>query len=132
MAACSLGAQMAAQALVVPDTVDRNAFLGFLEHSLLPVLEPSSILVLDNWTVHHGDAVRELVEAAGCELLYLPTYSPDFNPIEHLFAKVKAFIKRLRPATIQGLTQAFCDALKSITPDNVRNAIRHCGYDVEE
>lgn len=121
---------MTEQALVVPDTVDRNAFLGFLEHSLLPTLEPGSILVLDNWTVHHGDAVSELVEAAGCELLYLPTYSPDLNPIEHLFAKVKAFIKQLRPDSLQDLIQAFCDALKAITPDNVRNAIAHCGYQV--
>lgn len=132
MAACSLGADIAEQALVVPDTVDRNAFLGFLEHSLLPTLEPGSILVLDNWTVHHGDAVTDLVEAAGCELLYLPTYSPDLNPIEHLFAKIKAFIKRLRPDNIRGLIQAFCDALKTITPDNIRNAILHCGYDMEE
>lgn len=68
---------MADQALVVTDSVDRNAFLGYLEHSLLPTLAAGSVLVMDNWTVHHGDEVRDLVNAYDCELLYLPTYSPD-------------------------------------------------------
>ncbi len=121
--------------LVVTDTVNKNAFLCFLETTLLPTLPQHSVLVLDNWsakhpegTVHHGDDVRALVEAHGCELLYLPTYSPDFNPIEHLFAKIKAFIKRIRPDTTDNLVQAFCDAVKTLTPENVLNAFKHCGY----
>lgn len=131
IAACSLGGVMAEQALIITDTVNKNAFLCFLETTLLPTLPEGSVLVLDNWTVHHGDDVRDLVDAAGCELLYLPTYSPDLNPIEHLFAKVKAFIKRLRPDSTDKLVQAFGDAVKTVTPANVLNSVRHCGYGLE-
>lgn len=123
---------MAEQALVVPDTVNKNAFLCFLETTLLPTLTEGSVLVMDNWTVHHGDDVRDLVEACGCELLYLPTYSPDLNPIEHLFAKLKTFIKALRPDSIDTLVRAFCDATKTLTPENVRNSFQHCGYQVRQ
>ncbi len=130
---------MAEQALVISDTVNQNAFLCFLETTLLPTLPQRSVLVLDNWhakhpegTVHHGEEVRALVERFGCELLYLPTYSPDFNPIEHLFAKIKAFVKRLRPDATDKLIQAFCDAVKTVTPQNVLNAFKHCGYRVEQ
>lgn len=131
IAACSLSGVMAEQALIITDTVNKNAFLAFLETTLLPTLAKGSVLVMDNWTVHHGDDVRELVDAAGCELLYLPTYSPDLNPIEHLFAKIKAFVKRLRPDTIDNLTQAFGDAVKTVTPENILNSVLHCGYKLE-
>lgn len=121
---------MTEQALVISNTVNKNAFLAFLEFTLLPTLTKSSVIVMDNWTVHHGDEVRALVEAYGCELLYLPTYSPDFNPIEHLFAKIKAFVKGLRPNHLDDLVQAFCHAVETVTPENVLNAFRHCGYQV--
>ena len=123
---------MAEQALVIPDTVNKNAFLAFLETTLLPTLVRGSVIIMDNWTVHHGDDVRDLVEACGCELLYLPTYSPDLNPIEHLFAKLKAFIKALRPDSIDALVQAFCQAVKTVTPRNVLNSFQHCGYQVRQ
>jgi len=89
IAATRLDGVMARQALVVSDTVNQNAFLCFLGTPLLPTLAKGSVLVLDNWSVHrlgqnahyrgcpHGEEVRELVDAAGCELLYLPTYSPE-------------------------------------------------------
>lgn len=131
IAAIALEGKTAKQALVVPDTVNKNAFLAFLESVLLPTLAKGSVLVLDNWTVHHGEEVRELVERFGCELLYLPTYSPDLNPIEHLFAKVKAFVKALRPHTLDDLVQAFCDAVKTVTPKQVINTFEHCGYELE-
>lgn len=131
IAAASLNGMMAEQALVISDTVNQNAFLCFLETTLLPTLPQRSVLVLDNWSVHHGEEVRALVERFGCELLYLPTYSPDFNPIEHLFAKIKAFVKHLRPDATDKLIQAFCDAVKTVSPQNVRNAFEHCGYHVE-
>lgn len=131
IAACSLGGVMAEQALIITDTVNKNAFLAFLETTLLPTLAEGSVLVMDNWTVHHGDDVRDLVDAAGCELLYLPTYSPDLNPIEHLFAKIKMFVKRLRPDSTDNLIQAFGDALKTVTPENVLKSVLHCGYVLE-
>lgn len=132
IAAISLNAAMTEQALVVTDTVNKNAFLAFLETTLLPTLAQGSVLVLDNWTVHHGNDVKELVEGCGCELLYLPTYSPDLNPIEHLFAKVKAFIKALRPDTVATLVNAFCAAVKTITPQNILKSFLHCGYKLEQ
>lgn len=131
IAAISLNGLMAEQALLITDTVNKNGFLAFLEATLLPTLAKGSVLVMDNWTVHHGEEVRELVDAAGCELLYLPTYSPDFNPIEHLFAKLKAFVKALRPDSTDALVQAFGDALKTISPQNILNSILHCGYKLE-
>lgn len=132
VAATSLDSAMAEQDLVITDTVNKNAFLCFLEFTLLPTLPKGSVLVLDNWTVHHGEEVGKLVERFGCELMYLPTHSPDFNPIEHLFAKVKAFIKSLRPKTIDALIQAFCHAVKTVTLEHTLNAFRHCGYQVEQ
>ena len=119
------------RALIITDTVNKNAFLTFLETTLLPTLAQGSVLVLDNWTVHHGDDVRDLVNAAGCESPYLPTYSPDLNPIEHLFAKVKAFVKRLRPDSTENLIRAFCDALNTVSPQNVLKSFLHCGYGLE-
>lgn len=123
---------MAEQAPIVSDTVNKNAFLAFLETVLLPTLAVGSVLVLDNWSVHHGEEVRELATRFGCERLYLPTCSPELNPIEHLFAKVKAFIKSLRPQAIDDLINAFCDAVKTVTSENVLNSFRHCGYDFDQ
>lgn len=128
VAAISLGGTLTEQALLVSETVNQNAFLYFLEFVLLPTLTQGSVLVMDNWSVHHGEEVRELAERFGCELLYLPTYSPDLNPIEHLFAKLKLFVKRLRPDAPDKLIQAFSEALETVTPQNVRNLYRHCGY----
>lgn len=121
---------MAEQALVITDTVNKNAFLSFLETTLLPTLAKGSVIVLDNWTVHHGEEFTELIETHGCKLLYLPTYSPDLNPVEHLFAKIKAFVKGLRPDHIDDLIQAFCTAVRSVTSENAFNAFKHCGYKV--
>ena len=138
IAACSLSGVMAEQALIITDTVNQNAFWCFLETTLLPTLARGSVLVMDNWhaehpagTVHHGDEVRELAERFGCELLYLPTYAPDLNPIEHLFAKVKAFVKRLRPDSTDALVQAFGDAVQTVIPKNVLKSILYCGYELE-
>ena len=83
---------------------------------------------MDNFTIHHNSQVRESIEARDCTVLYLPTYSPDFNPIEHLFAKIKAFIRRLRPITLETLIRAFQDAVLSVTQTDAHNAFRHCGY----
>jgi len=132
MSAISLDATtpMGHQALVVEGTVNQNAFLSYLEHVLLPTLAKGSVLVMDNWTIHHGYEVRELVEQFGCELLYLPTYSPDLNPIEHLFAKIKTAIKKAKPVSINQLMQSFCDAVNAINFQDILNSVRHCGYQI--
>lgn len=96
--------------------------------TLLPNLKAGSVLVLDNWRVHHGPDVRDLVAEHKCSLLYLPAYSPDFNPIELLFSKIKAFLKKRRPASLDKLIKAFKEAVLTVTPDDAKNTFKHCGY----
>jgi transposase len=114
--------------LLHDESVDTSAFLSYLQQVLLPTLEPGSIVVMDNYTLHHNAKVRDLIEGASCALLYLPTYSPDFNPIEHIFAKIKAFLKQACPQTQEALMTAFAEAIASVTPEDVQNAFKHWGY----
>lgn len=118
-----------AQACLIHEgSVDTAAFLSYVEHVLLPTLEPGQIVIMDNFTIHHNSNVQTLIESRGCTVLYLPTYSPDFNPIEHLFAKIKAFIRKLRPNAVPDLIKAFEEAVLSVIPDDAKNAFNHCGY----
>lgn len=114
--------------LVHSESVDKAAFLTYLAEALLPELDSGGILVMDNWTVHHGEDITALVEAFDCSILYLPTYSPDFNPIELLFSKIKAFVKKLRPLAMPDLIQAFADAVTTVTSQETLNSFKHCGY----
>ena len=114
--------------LIHENSVDSAAFLSYIEHVLCPTLESGQVVIMDNFTIHHTSQVETLIEAKGCQLLYLPIYSPDFNPTEHLFAKLKAFIRKLSPNTVKELIQAFQAAVLSVTQDDARNAFRHCGY----
>jgi transposase len=114
--------------LIHEGSVDTSAFLTYLEQVLLPTLEPGQIVIMDNFTIHHNAHVQTLIESKGCTVLYLPTYSPDFNPIEHLFAKIKAFIRKLRPDTLPTLIKTFENAVLSVSPDDAKNAFNHCGY----
>lgn len=131
IAAVGLNAELAKHALVHPGSVDKSAFKAYLEHVLLPKLEPDTVLVMDSWTVHKGADITALVENYDCTILYLPTYSPDFNPIEYLFSSIKAFIKKLRPSTLPGLLDAFSDAAEAITLQHVADTFKHCGYSVQ-
>lgn len=109
-------------------SVDTQAFLSYLEHVLLPTLKPGQVVIMDNFTIHHNREVRKLIESAGCRLLYLPTYSPDFNPIELLFSKLKAFVRKLRPKTLADLFDVLAQAVLHLDPEDARNAFRYCGY----
>jgi transposase len=114
--------------LIHQGSVDSKAFMAYIEHALCPTLEPGQTVILDNFTVHHNKGVRQLIEARKCRLFYLPTYSPDCNPIENLFAKIKAYIRKLRPDTVHNLITAFEAAVSFVTPTDAANAFRHCGY----
>lgn len=127
LAAVTVRGLAGAHCLVHPENVNKAAFTSYLK-TLLPMLEAGSILVMDNWRVHLGTDVRDLVEGHHCTILYLPAYSPDYNPIELLFSKIKAFVKRLRPLTLPELIQAFVDAVLSVTSDDAKNTFEHCGY----
>jgi transposase len=114
--------------MMLENSVDTSAFLSYLEQVLLPTLDPGQVVVMDNFTIHHNTHVKTLIENKGCTLMYLPTYSPDFNPIEHLFAKMKAFLRKSRPLTLPDLFQALKDAILSILDSDAINAFSHCGY----
>jgi len=114
--------------LIDPDGMTKATFLTFLDKVLLPNIDKGSILIMDNWKGHHGQDVRDLIASYNCEVIYLPAYSPDFNPIEYLFSKIKAFIRGLRPMNKQDLLQAFVDAVLSVTPLNALKTFFHCGY----
>ena len=85
-------------------------------------------VVMGNLRPHHSPRVRELIEAAGCRALYLPPYSPDLNPIENMWSKVKGHLRSAAARTCDALQQAVTDALNAVTPDDCRGFFRHCGY----
>jgi len=115
-------------AMTLAGALDGPAFLAYLRELLLPALPPGRTIVLDNLAVHHRAAARRLVEARGCRLLFLPPYSPDYNPIELAFATLKARLRRAAARTRDDLDRATAAALAAITPTEAANWFRHCGY----
>jgi transposase len=95
---------------------------------LAPTLRPGQIVVMDNLSAHKGARVRDLVAQRGCELLYLPPYSPDLNPIEQAFSKLKASLRRAGARTFEALIEAMGRALEEITDREAWGFFRHCGY----
>jgi transposase len=106
----------------------KEVFLSYLTDELGPTLEPGQIVVLDNLGAHRATAVRAAVEARGAALLYLPAYSPDFNPIELVFGTLKTALRRAGARTREGLETAIRTALAAITPTQARAYFAHCGY----
>jgi len=115
-------------AMTLDGAADALAFAAFVRHALVPTLRPGQIVVLDNLSTHKGDAIRALVEGAGCRLLFLPPYSPDFAPIEQAFGKLKALLRRAGARTRAALETAIGAALDAITAADARGWFRHCGY----
>jgi len=113
---------------LVPGAVDRAVFDAFVARALVPSLRPGQVVVLDNLSVHKSAAARRLVEAAGCRLVYLPTYSPDFNPIEQAFAKCKQALRRLEARTYEALVLAVGAALATVIPADAAGFFRAAGY----
>jgi transposase len=108
--------------------MDGDAFLAYLDQVLAPTLRASDIVVMDNLAAHHVEGVRERIEAAGAQLWYLPPYSPDFNPIELWFAKLKGLLRTARRRTVSELWATVGDCLKLFHATECRNYFRHCGY----
>jgi transposase len=96
---------------------------------LVPDLRHGAVVIMDNLSSHKGLTVRHLIEAAGAELLYLPPYSPDFNPIENVFAKLKALLRKAAARTVEGLWTAIGTLLNAFTPAECRNYFINAGYD---
>ena len=110
--------------------IDTPSFQAYIEQVLVPTLRPGDVVVLDNLAVHKQAAVQAALAAAGAQLRFLPPYSPDFNPIELAFAKLKAFLRAARPRSYDQVTQLVAIALDLFTATECTNFIRHCGYRV--
>ena len=103
-------------------------FEAYVERALAPSLRSGQVVVMDNLSAHKGQRVRELIEERGCELLYLPPYSPDLNPIEQAFAKVKGLLRKAAARTRGDLIEAMGAALSAVTARDASGFLRHCGY----
>ena len=114
--------------LAVEGATDREVFEAYVEEVLAPSLRSRQIVVMDNLTAHKGERVRELVEGRGCELLYLPPYSPDLNPIEEAFSKIKGILRKAQARNREGLIEAMGRALDAITSQDAKGFFQHCGY----
>jgi transposase len=101
---------------------------AYVERVVAPSLDPGRIVVMDNLSAHKGGRVSELIEERGCELLYLPPYSPDLNPIEGAFSKIKGLLRTAQAHTSEALLEAMSSALCALTPHDVRGFLEHCGY----
>ena len=107
------------------------AFLAYVEQVLVPTLAPGDIVVMDNLPAHKPVAVRHAIEGAGAELRFLPPYSPDFNPIEMAFSKLKAFLKKVAARTVDDLWDAISRGIDTFTPTECQNYFAAAGYDLE-
>jgi transposase len=114
--------------MLLEGAVDTAAFVAYLEQVLVPALRPGQIVILDNLSCHRATAARQAIEAAGCTLRFLPTYSPDFNPIELAFAKLKTALRAAAARTQAALDAAILAALDAITQADAQGWFRHCGY----
>src|SRR5215208_1951438 len=137
-AAAQLGANMTLLAsmsaggmgpcLAVEGPTTREVFETYLEEVLVPSLKAGQVVVMDNLSSHKGSRVRELIEGRGCELLYLPPYSPDLNPIEEAFAKFKALLRKAGARTREALIEAIGRALGAVSAKDAHGFFKHRGY----
>ncbi len=124
----SMTAEGMGPCLAVEGATTGIVFETYIEEVLVPSLRRGQVVVMDNLSAHKGERVRELVESAGCELLYLPPYSPDFNPIEEAFSKVKALLRKAQARSREALVEAMGKALDAVTARDARGFFEHCGY----
>ena len=126
----ALGLEGIRTGLSVPGAIDGETMLFFIEDLLVPTLKRGDIVVMDNNAIHKLDEIEDAIEAAGAGVLFLPTYSPDLNPIELCWSKVKARLRSLKPRTLPALLDALVQAFSSITQHDILHWFQHCGYQV--
>ncbi len=125
---CAIDAGGVKPSMSVEGAVDGRAFESYIERFLVPGLKRGQIVVMDNLSVHKSKRVQQLIEAAGARLLFLPPYSPDFNPIERVFSKVKGILRKAGARTREALVETTGRALDAITPEDIRGSYSDCGY----
>lgn len=116
--------------LSVPGAIDGETLEFFVEELLAPTLKRGDLVFMDNCPIHKLAEIEDLIEACGAGLVFLPPYSPDLNPIEHCWAKVKTRLRALKPRTHEALLDALVDAFATITAHDLQGWFRHCGYRV--
>jgi transposase len=114
--------------MAVEGATDREAFGAFVRHVLAPTLAPGDVVVLDNLSAHGDAEARELIQARGAELVFLPPYSPDLNPIEKMWSKVKEYLRKAKARTEAALCEAIGQALATVTPQDTQGWFGSCGY----
>jgi transposase len=113
---------------IIEGAANGDLFEAYVEYILAPTLHPGEIVMMDNLSIHKRKKVRELIEAQGCQLLFLPAYSPDFSPIEEAFSKIKSVLRGIGARTHEALQEALADACTTITTSDSFGWFRHCGY----
>jgi transposase len=129
---CGLRTSGLVAPLVLDGAINGAAFLAYIEQFLAPMLTPGDIVVLDNLNSHKVNGVRQTIEACGATLLYLPPYSPDLNPIELAFSKLKRLLRDAAERSVEALWQTIGRLLSRFTPPECANYIRHCGFPQSE
>jgi transposase len=119
------------EAMCLQGATDAEAFEVYVEHFLAPTLIEGQVVVLDNLGAHRPKRIRELIEVRGAELVFLPAYSPDLNPIEEAFSKIKNILRKVGARTHEALIEAMAEALLAVTPWDAAGWFDHCGYEVE-
>jgi len=114
--------------LLIDGPMNSDTFGMYVEQCLVPALRPGDVVIMDNLSSHKSAAVREMIESARADLWYLPAYSPDLNPIEKLWSKVKAWLRRVMASTFDELMDAMADALRAVEANECANYFRSCGY----
>ena len=125
---CAIDAEGVKPSMSVEGAVDAKVFESYVEHFLVPKPRRGQIVVMDNLSVHKSKRVERLIKGAGCELLFPPPYSPDFNPIEEAFSKVKGSLRKAGARTREALVEATGRALDTITREDIRGFFSDCGY----
>ena len=125
---CAVRLQGAIAGAVVKGPMDGDVFVAWIRDALLPSLRPGDIVVMDNLPAHKRPDVRAMIETAGCELRMLPPYSPDLNPIEMMWSKVKQLVRGDEPRTFDDLVQSVFNAMDAVSANDAGGFFRHCGY----
>ena len=120
------------ESVAIEGATDMEAFEAYVEHFLAPTLKEGQVVVLDGLGAHRTQRVRELVEATGAQLLFLPSYSPDLNPIEEAFSKIKGIVRKVGARTRQALLEAVAMALLAVTPEDAAGWFAHAGYEPQD
>ena len=119
------------ESMCVEGATDAEVFEVYVKYFLAPTLSEGQVVVLDNLGAHRPQRIRELIEERGAELVYLPSYSPDLNPIEEAFSKIKNILRKVGARTHEALVEAMSEALSEVTPWDAAGWFDHCGYEVE-